>query len=137
MGAALYTGLLVLILGGFMNVFIGRWQHASVLPIRLFVLSSELTETAMAVGGALLFSLFIIYDTQVIMIIVLILIILIKMIMTRLSPEEYIVATIQLYLDIVNLVSTASVYIPSIILLLLILLLLLPLFYFCSCFCYY
>ena len=27
--------------------------------------SSELTETAMAVGGALLFSLFIIFDTQV------------------------------------------------------------------------
>jgi hypothetical protein len=72
-GAALYTGLLVLILGGFMNIFIG----------------SELTETAMAVGGALLFSLFIIFDTQ--------------MIMTRLSPEEYIVATIQLYLDIINL----------------------------------
>jgi len=43
----------------------------------------------MAVGGALLFSLFIIYDTQ--------------MIMTRLSPEEYIFATIQLYLDIINL----------------------------------
>merc|ERR1712012_433830 len=72
-GAALYTGLLVLILGGFMNIFIG----------------SELTETAMAVGGALLFSLFIIFDTQ--------------MIMTRLSAEEYIVATIQLYLDIINL----------------------------------
>jgi FtsH-binding integral membrane protein len=72
-GAALYTALLVLVLGGFMNLFIG----------------SELTETAMAVGGALLFSLFIIFDTQ--------------MIMTRLSPEEYIVATIQLYLDIINL----------------------------------
>merc|ERR1711935_197362 len=73
MGAALYTGLLILILGGFMQIFLGN----------------ELTETAMAVGGALLFSLFIIYDTQ--------------MIMTRLSPEEYIFATIQLYLDIINL----------------------------------
>merc|ERR1712080_548584 len=59
LGAVLYTGLLVLILGGFLNIFIG----------------SELTETAMAVGGALLFSLFIIFDTQ--------------LIMTRLSPEEY------------------------------------------------
>jgi len=73
LGAALYTGLLVLILGGFLQFFIGN----------------EFTETAMAVGGAFLFSLFIIYDTQ--------------MIMTRLSAEEYIVATIQLYLDIINL----------------------------------
>jgi len=72
-GAALYTGLLILILGGFLQIFLGN----------------ELTDTAMAVGGALLFSLFIIYDTQ--------------MIMTRLSAEEYIMATIQLYLDIVNL----------------------------------
>ena len=32
---------------------------------------------------------FIIYDTQ--------------MIMTRVSPEEYIIATIELYLDIINL----------------------------------
>merc|ERR1739844_217009 len=72
-GAALYTGLLILILGGFLQIFLGN----------------ELTDTAMAVGGALLFSLFIIYDTQ--------------MIMTRLSAEEYIMATIQLYLDIINL----------------------------------
>merc|ERR1712038_2132498 len=73
MGAALSTGLMVLILGGFLQIFFGN----------------ELTDTAMAVGGALLFSLFIIYDTQ--------------MIMTRLSAEEYILATIQLYLDIINL----------------------------------
>merc|ERR1712088_463934 len=72
-GAALYTGLLILILGGFLQIFLGN----------------ELTDTAMAVGGALLFSLFIIYDTQ--------------MIMTRLSAEEYILATIRLYLDIINL----------------------------------
>merc|ERR1711874_620649 len=52
-------------------------------------MGNEMTDTAMAVGGALLFSLFIIYDTQ--------------MIMTRLSAEEYILATIQLYLDIINL----------------------------------
>ena len=36
-----------------------------------------------------LLSGFIIYDTQ--------------MIMTRVSPEEYIIATIELYLDIINL----------------------------------
>jgi len=72
-GSALYTGLIILILGGFMQIFLGN----------------ELTETAIAVGGAFLFSLFIIFDTQ--------------MIMTRLSAEEYIFATIQLYLDIINL----------------------------------
>jgi len=71
--AALSSGLLILILGGFLQVFVGN----------------ELTDTAMAVGGAFLFSLFIIVDTQ--------------MIMKRLSAEEYILATIQLYLDIINL----------------------------------
>lgn len=71
--AALSTGLLILILGGFLQVFVGN----------------ELTDTAMAVGGAFLFSLFIIVDTQ--------------MIMKRLSAEEYILATITLYLDIINL----------------------------------
>ena len=49
MGAALSTGLMVLILGGFLQIFMGN----------------EMTDTAMAIGGALLFSLFIIYDTQV------------------------------------------------------------------------
>jgi len=73
MGAALFTGLIVLILGGFIQMFVG----------------GEITDTALAVGGAILFSLFIIYDTQ--------------MIMKRLNPEEYILATIELYLDIINL----------------------------------
>merc|ERR1711953_735718 len=50
MHAALFTGLIALILGGFLQIFIG----------------SELVDTALAVGGALLFSLFIIFDTQVI-----------------------------------------------------------------------
>jgi len=71
--AALSCGLMILILGGFLQVFVGN----------------ELTDTAMAVGGAFLFSLFIIVDTQ--------------MIMKRLSAEEYILATITLYLDIINL----------------------------------
>merc|ERR1712126_24792 len=72
-GTGLMAGLWILILGGFMQIFVG----------------GEVTETAMAVGGALLFSGFIIFDTQ--------------MIMTRVSPEDYITATIELYLDIVNL----------------------------------
>lgn len=73
MGAVLFSGLFLLIGGGFIQILVG----------------GEMTETALAVGGALLFSLFIIYDTQ--------------MIMTRVSPEDYILATIQLYLDIINL----------------------------------
>jgi len=73
MGAMLYTGLLLLIGGGFIQLFVG----------------GEVTQTALAVGGALLFSMFIVFDTQ--------------MIMTRVCPEEYIMATIQLYLDIINL----------------------------------
>lgn len=73
MGAMLFSGLMLLIGGGLIQLFVG----------------GELLDLALAVGGALLFSLFIIYDTQ--------------MIMTRVCPEEYIMATIQLYLDIINL----------------------------------
>ena len=89
----LMSGLWILIIGGFMQIFIG----------------GEITQLGMAIGGAFLFSCklsnflvhstfltiffnfagFIIYDTQ--------------MIMTRVSPEEYIIATIELYLDIINL----------------------------------
>jgi len=72
-GAGLMSGLWILIIGGFMQLFIG----------------GEITHLGMAIGGAFLFSCFIIYDTQ--------------MIMTRVSPEEYIIATIELYLDIINL----------------------------------
>ena len=50
---------------------------------------TELVDKAISIGGALLFSLFIIFDTH--------------MLMHKLSPEEYIVATINLYLDIINL----------------------------------
>lgn len=46
-------------------------------------------ELAISVGGAILFCLFIVFDTQAIM--------------HNLSPEEYILATINLYLDIINL----------------------------------
>merc|ERR1712243_50898 len=72
-GSGLFAGLWILILGGFMQIFVG----------------GEFTDTLMAVFGALLFSGFILFDTQ--------------MIMKRVSPEEYIVATIELYLDIINL----------------------------------
>lgn len=52
-------------------------------------LLSETLELVISAGGAILFSLFIIYDVQ--------------LLMRTLSPEEYILACINLYLDIINL----------------------------------
>jgi len=72
-GAALYAGLIVLILAGFLQMF----------------MPSEGMMRALGAAGAFLFSLYIIYDTQ--------------QIMTRVSPEEYIHAATILYLDIINL----------------------------------
>ncbi|XP_053572816.1 protein lifeguard 4 [Bombina bombina] len=72
-GAGLFTGLLILILAGFLRLF----------------LYSETLDLVIAAAGALLFCGFIIYDTHVLM--------------HKLSPEEYILAAINLYLDIINL----------------------------------
>nr|ACO10701.1 Transmembrane BAX inhibitor motif-containing protein 4 [Caligus rogercresseyi] len=72
-GSALFIGLWVLILGGILNIFIGGTG----------------LDLLMTIGGTILFSGFIVFDTQ--------------MIMTKVSPEEYIIATINLYLDIINL----------------------------------
>jgi len=58
------------------------------LPMQIFIKSEEL-EFVISLGGALLFCGFIIFDTH--------------MIMHKLSPEEYILASINLYLDIINL----------------------------------
>ncbi|XP_065183692.1 protein lifeguard 4-like [Sycon ciliatum] len=71
--AGLFTALWILIGAGVMQIF----------------LHSETLEMMMAAGGAFLFSLFIIFDTH--------------MLMHKLSPEEYILASINLYLDIINL----------------------------------
>ncbi|ELU12405.1 hypothetical protein CAPTEDRAFT_194599 [Capitella teleta] len=72
-GAGLFSVLLVLIMAGFLQIF----------------LQSEMVDMAIAVGGAVLFSLFIIFDTH--------------MIMSKVTPEEYIHASVNLYLDIINL----------------------------------
>ncbi|KAF5401948.1 Transmembrane BAX inhibitor motif containing [Paragonimus heterotremus] len=72
-GAGLFSGLLLLLLAGPIN----------------FLLGSSLFELSFALGGAVLFSLLIIYDTH--------------RIMHHCSPEDYIVACIDLYLDILNL----------------------------------
>lgn len=55
---------------------------------QIFINSKEF-EFVISLGGALLFSGFIIFDTH--------------MIMHKLSPEEYILASVNLYLDIINL----------------------------------
>lgn len=73
MGLGLIIGLMTMIGLGLMNLLIG----------------STGLELALAGGSALIFCLFIVYDTQ--------------MMMQKLSPEEYILATINLYLDIINL----------------------------------
>ena len=48
-----------------------------------------MVDFAIAVGGSILFSLFIVFDTW--------------LIMSKVTPEEYIHASINLYLDILNL----------------------------------
>nr|CDS33079.1 transmembrane BAX inhibitor motif containing [Hymenolepis microstoma] len=65
--------LLALLVGGISNVFF----------------ASPAIHLAISIFGSILFSFFLIFDTQ--------------MIMQRYSPEEYIVAAITLYLDILNL----------------------------------
>ncbi|XP_061187844.1 protein lifeguard 4-like [Saccostrea echinata] len=72
-GAGLFACLLILIFAGLLQLF-----FPTVLMDRLI-----------AAGGALLFSLFIIFDTS--------------MMMHKLSPEDYIVASVNLYLDVINL----------------------------------
>ncbi|XP_078424093.1 protein lifeguard 4 isoform X1 [Cetorhinus maximus] len=72
-GAGLFACLWILILAGL---------------LRLFFLS-DTVELVFACAGALLFCGFIIYDTHILM--------------HKLSPEEYVLASINLYLDIINL----------------------------------
>jgi len=73
MHSGLFAGLCILLLGGILQLFF----HSTIF------------ELVISIGGALLFCLFIVFDTQ--------------MLMQTLSPEEYILATINLYLDIINL----------------------------------
>ncbi|XP_038612254.1 protein lifeguard 4 [Tachyglossus aculeatus] len=72
-GAGLFAFLWILLLSGFLRLFF----------------YSETVELIFAALGALLFCGFIIYDTH--------------LLMHKLSPEEYILASINLYLDIINL----------------------------------
>jgi len=72
-GAGLFSVLWILIFASIMQIFF----------------PTEMMDMGISIAGAVVFSLFIIYDTH--------------MIMRRLSPEEYIFAAINLYLDIINL----------------------------------
>jgi len=73
LGVGLFTCLWVLIWAGFLQM----------------IFQSPMMDLAIGIGGAILFSLFIVFDTW--------------MIMHKVSPEEYIHASINLYLDILNL----------------------------------
>ncbi|XP_043463466.1 protein lifeguard 4-like [Leptopilina heterotoma] len=73
MGAGLYAGLCVLIVGGFIQIFA----------------QNTILEMTICIAGAMIFSLYIIYDTH--------------MLMHKHSPEEYVLVTVELYLDIINL----------------------------------
>lgn len=70
------------------GLFAALWIFLLVSMLQIFF-PVELAARVMAGVGAFLFSLFIIFDTH--------------MIMKRLSPEEYILATVNLYMDIINL----------------------------------
>eukprot|EP00795_Rhopilema_esculentum_P002164 gene2164-17754_t len=72
-GAGLFNILWIFILAGFMQI----------------LMPSDILYLGMAVAGAIIFSCFIVFDTH--------------LLLHKLSPEEYIVAAINLYLDIINL----------------------------------
>ncbi|XP_065674581.1 protein lifeguard 4 isoform X2 [Hydra vulgaris] len=72
-GAGLFAMLWIIVLAGFLQIFI----------------RNEMFELILAVAGAILFAGFIVFDTH--------------MMIHKLSPEEYILAAINLYLDIINL----------------------------------
>ncbi|RZB41020.1 lifeguard 4 [Asbolus verrucosus] len=73
MYSGMFAGLCILLVGGFFQI----------------VFQSNTFEIILSLGGAFLFCLFIVFDTQ--------------MMMKNLSAEEYILATINLYMDIINL----------------------------------
>lgn len=73
LGASLFAGLWILIIAGFLRLFF----------------YNDTMELVFAGAGALLFCGFIIFDTH--------------LLMHKLSPEEHVLASINLYLDIINL----------------------------------
>lgn len=70
------------------TLFAFLWILILVSILQIFI-RSELMEIMICIGGSLLFSGFIILDTH--------------FLMHKLSPDDYIIATINLYLDLINL----------------------------------
>ena len=64
------------------------WNSINLLHTQVFFFS-EAAEFVISVAGAILFCGFILFDTH--------------MLMHTLSPEEYILASVNLYLDFINL----------------------------------
>lgn len=73
LGGILYSALMISALGGLLHIFF----------------RNSAMETMLSMLGAFIFAGYIIYDTQ--------------MIMKHLSPEEYIIGVLNLYMDIINL----------------------------------
>ena len=80
MGSWLFSGLLLLVGAGFVQIFI---------PF------SRTLDLVMAGAGCLIFSGYIVFDTY--------------MITRRLSPDEWVLAVVSLYLDVVNQIGRAHV----------------------------
>ncbi|KAG7098371.1 hypothetical protein E1B28_000329 [Marasmius oreades] len=74
LGPWLFAGLITLVMGGLVSMF--------------FPMNSTM-DLIFAIGGCLIFSGYIIYDTH--------------LINSRLSPDEFIMGSISLYLDFINL----------------------------------
>jgi FtsH-binding integral membrane protein len=70
-------------------LFFALWGLILVGFIQIFLPFNRTFNLIVAVGSAVIFSGYIVYDTY--------------NIMNRLSPEEYIIASVELYLDLVNL----------------------------------
>ena len=64
-------------------------QTSSTLPPLQMFFWSDTLEFVVSVGGAVVFCGFILFDTH--------------LIMHKLSPEEYVLASVNLYLDFINL----------------------------------
>jgi FtsH-binding integral membrane protein len=67
----------------------GLWVLIITSFVAMFFPFNSFLQLILAYGSAILFSCYIVFDTQ--------------QIIERMSPEEYIVASVELYLDVINL----------------------------------
>lgn len=98
LSGVLYSALMILSLGSLLHVIIEFFKrrkiqfhvnlHFEIIFLQIFFRNSAM-ESALSMLGAFVFAGYIIYDTQ--------------MIMKHLCPEEYVIAVLNLYMDIINL----------------------------------